>query len=473
MRANIPWAEPLQISLKAIEEWKAIAPKSASLTFWCLETGRISIDSYMEWARNYYELIEVTPEYFELTLNQRFWKQIKTVANWSPALLPLEQWDGVLFVGCVEPDPEVQWSFPVRYILCDPRFLNRRWTELNADLSLPPMKKEATNTGQMQSVLATATSMVNPRLEILKPQGLSDANATPEAESEPLPSVSLQLETNVKADMSKPAGLNLNLGKPKESLSLGTPEQFAKKVAIGNLDLGKLQLGSVSVNPPKTESAPPPQPNPPPAPTQLKPIPRPAAQEPTSESPKESTQTRRSRLQLEPKAATPVYGSAVDINGAPDQIEAARDQKAAVAWCFRQLKSRFSSVIVLVLNEEGLKPWKWESSIKPLTDPAQGISFESPSLFRVAARTLRPYHGFVVESPAHKVFFKAWGFAALPKHVTAIPVSVNGTLRGLFVCISNDQTHPLDVLEYAEMTVDKTVRQLGKTESPFTSTKAA
>src|SRR5262245_9726366 len=117
MRATKPWVEALKIDPQKVSAWAMEVPRHESVTFWCLEKGHLRSAEYFEWARDYYGLAQVSEEYFHQPANRDLWSKIHSVANWSPELLPIEEWDGVVFVACVEPPEGIQWSFPVQYVL--------------------------------------------------------------------------------------------------------------------------------------------------------------------------------------------------------------------------------------------------------------------------------------------------------------------------------------------------------------------
>src|SRR5271154_5402920 len=107
MRDSFLWVPALQVRESQFEEWKALAPKQESFTYWCLKTGRLAAHAYFDWAREHYGIAKVESGYFKHRPSFDLWSQIQTVANWSPWMLPLEQWDGVIFIGCVEPPTEM------------------------------------------------------------------------------------------------------------------------------------------------------------------------------------------------------------------------------------------------------------------------------------------------------------------------------------------------------------------------------
>lgn len=370
------WAKALQIPKALLDEWLTIAPIEESFTFWCLFTGRISVDNYFRWAKENYGIAFLEAGYFQQEPNRQLWSQIHSVANWSPWLLPIEQWDGVVFVACVEPPLEHTWSFPVSYVLADPNQLERLWQRLhNQDIT------------ETMAAMTTSTTT-----EILDGKTLFD-----------IP-VGLQKAGDGSASpLDGPMGLN-----------------------ISNLHLGADTQEATSPLPPDIEMP-----------------------------------TAVTAAPLSPPEAEPQSNlGPIDMAAGPDQIAVATTDEQCLAWFFKQLRSRFSTGVAMIYNKNYLSGWKWDSGLTP-TNPQLAIAFDGPSLFRITARTLRSYHGHVVDNPIHQAFFKAWGFTNPPAHITAVPIIVAGGFHGVFVCISNESLG-VDALEFAERIAGQTIMQMEK-----------
>lgn len=131
MKSVSPWISSLNISQLSYEGWVRDIPKNEAFTFWCLSTGKINDDLYISWAKEFYGLANLSPDFFNLPPNKQLWEQIKTVANWSEQIIPICEWDGAVFVACVEPPTEIQWSFPVRYVLARSQDMKNYWRKLN------------------------------------------------------------------------------------------------------------------------------------------------------------------------------------------------------------------------------------------------------------------------------------------------------------------------------------------------------
>lgn len=126
-----PWASALNIPQTTYQAWVAEAPQHESLTYWCLKTGKVKSERYLSWAREHYGLASIRSDFFRQNQNP-LWEKIKSVANWSAQMIPVHEWDGVVFIACAEPPQDIQWSFPVQYLLADVKDLESHWATLQS-----------------------------------------------------------------------------------------------------------------------------------------------------------------------------------------------------------------------------------------------------------------------------------------------------------------------------------------------------
>ncbi len=130
MKTVKDWVSGLKISSEKYESWLREAPAGESFTYWCLQTGRLDENAYIEWAREFYHLPSLNSEFFARPPRHDLWQSIQSVANWSASLIPIAEWDGVIYIVCVEPSPETRWSFPVQYLLARAHDLKNFWQAL-------------------------------------------------------------------------------------------------------------------------------------------------------------------------------------------------------------------------------------------------------------------------------------------------------------------------------------------------------
>ncbi|MCB0364545.1 MAG: hypothetical protein H6624_06205 [Bdellovibrionaceae bacterium] len=133
------WAQPFQVSSETYADWGQQAPSDRDFTYWCLETGRLSEGQYLNWAREHYGLASLEPEFFQTSPDLVLWSRVAAEGNWYEWMLPVGEWEGVVFVACVEPPRQVDWDFPVRFVLAPASGLRVAW-QLLQQHSQPAIK---------------------------------------------------------------------------------------------------------------------------------------------------------------------------------------------------------------------------------------------------------------------------------------------------------------------------------------------
>src|SRR4051812_3875800 len=104
MKQVPPWLKPFKISEDDYREWLGRFPSEDHLLSWGIETKRLDEQKYLKWAKAFYELPVLKEQFFDAPIPSDLWsKYIKE--PWGPSLLPLSEWDGTLYIGCLEPPP--------------------------------------------------------------------------------------------------------------------------------------------------------------------------------------------------------------------------------------------------------------------------------------------------------------------------------------------------------------------------------
>jgi hypothetical protein len=89
------------------------------------------------------------------------------------------------------------------------------------------------------------------------------------------------------------------------------------------------------------------------------------------------------------------------------------------------------------------------------------VHLQNPTFLRIVAKTAMPYHGYLMDSEAHRSFFQALGYQDLPACVTAIPIKSDGNLWGMMVAIGTEANQKMDSLAFAQEATDGLVSKLG------------
>src|SRR5687768_463953 len=103
MNSNFVWSQHFPVPEADIQTWHNEASEKKSLLLWCMEKGTIEPHEFLNWARDNYRVPSVGTQFFNTNKNTSFWAKIKDQAAWSEEIVPISEWDGVLYVACLEP----------------------------------------------------------------------------------------------------------------------------------------------------------------------------------------------------------------------------------------------------------------------------------------------------------------------------------------------------------------------------------
>lgn len=112
-----------------------------------------------------------------------------------------------------------------------------------------------------------------------------------------------------------------------------------------------------------------------------------------------------------------------------------------------KLHGTFQKVMILLKDDNGLRPWKWDDNFQCSTSSPSLLDLDKASPFRIVDKTQKPYHGYVVDSEINHVFFKEWNEGKLPEHITLAPMMIGETIVGMLLAVgqknSNDKKNLL------------------------------
>jgi len=567
MKAVKPWVKPLNVKFQEYETWTTQVDVETSITFWALDRRKLRTQDYLHWAREHYKIPVLKDPYFRDEASGDLYFQMKSVANWSAEMIPLTQWEGIVYVGCVEPPEDVKWSFPVRYVLVSARTLKKFWNQLQHEetmgtIAAPPAMAEVAKTAEAKEPLPhsreTSTEASEPVIEapslelnvptldsseakpIESPDGFELNIPTAEVAQTEKPVLDVPEGMDVSADaissaqepeasevpiLETPEGISMEsdsepVVETPQGISMDTPEGFSLNIPeeVGLVS----ESASEAPQPEAQKDGPVPEhmetatkepqvsapvavslDSPPPVATDEPEIPKPepAASEadayetpppappprqeavappisetdlPTTTSPpappipseSAAVAAEETAETIDDSGSLPMYQdheatgntkthfgmtltgvnkmaapeAVVDLdNDLPASLEAAESDKQVAAWAFNELKQIYNTSMILTAAETKLTPWKWESLWSPENEKAfETFEGNKPGVFRIVARTKQPYHGFVVDSPANVEFFTAWGYLELPKHVSVLPLKVDGHMIGMLLCVGEE-----------------------------------
>lgn len=135
----------------------------------------------------------------------------------------------------------------------------------------------------------------------------------------------------------------------------------------------------------------------------------------------------------------------------PTLISAATaNEESEIANAFERLRGSYQSSLIMRCADGAARPYKWDSTLPIVAnDEKFTVNLNYPSFFRIVAKTMHPYHGYVIESPVHKQFFANLNFENPPACVTAIPLRTGDNLWGLLVAFGGQPAQTTDALNEA------------------------
>jgi hypothetical protein len=381
------WVEALNIKPELLAEWSAQAPARKPILVHCIEQGLVDYGEYMRWAQERFGLAVLQANYFQATFDPNQLEQIKSSGDWHPWIFPVEQWEGVTFVACVEP-PQESDSPDVRYVLADPRAMHEAWG-------------------------GTITSIGRLKIDDVPP---------------PVPDAPVEMPEGLAA-APKPFVLELdqatfNIGPVTEVKPMPEEPPPAEKIE------------EAPEAPPVVAKAPPKAP-------ELKVVPA------VAEAP-----AAKPAATIKDIPVTPAAPAAA--KKAPVQRVSSADEDDAVKALFTALRERYSASLIMKCSEQNARVYQHDESLSPAGDAAKTtVNLSYPTFMRIVAKTNLPYHGYLVDSPAHNEFFAALGLDKLPTCVTAIPVRFENVLWGMVVAFGTEENQKMDSLNFAQEATER------------------
>ncbi len=457
------WAARFGISDREFAELQIHLAGSEDALRWCLLRGRIPLQDYMQWATETYDLPLLRDEFFSVPADPGCWDAVKSQFDWTSSFFPLAEWQGVLLIGCLEPP---RFHFPLSskhsLVVASPTSLESRFHEYE------PAKAYAPVSAPTPVQVTQTVKVAPPKLPTERPAQIPAtplaplvAEAPPKVRQRPAdevmaedlppaPDVSLSDPEGLVVEIAPPSSPNLfivpdglpltDIGRPISS----KPDGFEQDSVIMNLsdfdfssptlplvNLPKNNVSSITtIEKPSLSraveslGAEPPRaslPKVPPAPPVVGKTPMPLAPATTLTPPPIPTI-------LTARVSTTEPAVALSTCVTPDSL-----MSATVAHIARI----FEHGLILNFSRNELRPVKWSELLwSAKGDKPDAVSLEKPSLFRIVHKSSLPYHGYVNPSDAGIAFFNDFNRGLTAKHVTLIPIVLNGQLDSMLMGLS-------------------------------------
>ncbi len=143
-------------------------------------------------------------------------------------------------------------------------------------------------------------------------------------------------------------------------------------------------------------------------------------------------------------SATPVSKStpSAQKSGGPDDLE--------IIW--KKLGSHFDHVMVLTFKDGFAIPWRWDPKLMPKaqSEPLQKFTLAKASPFRIVARTQKSYHGLLVPNEVSDLFFQTWNQGSYPEHLSIAPILDGEVTTGFLMAWGNQAANTKECLQLIE-----------------------
>lgn len=450
--ANNPiWIEKFKISdeLKAQFE-KHSGSDGKSFLVWCLEHGHLNEDEYLSWASQEFQIPVLSKTFFENQDEKTKWKSTWTTARflssqWDNSLLPLEQYEDFVRVGCLE-IPELDIDRSVGYVLAPLSGMKMLWEEIYPAKPIDEPKVET----PVVPVVAENSVVTTPEIINIPPPPQSaefDANSlmaswgsvesTPE---EVLP------ETPVEAEEA-----------PQMPVGFAMPEGMAATSSAVDIPIPSITLKVE----PKIEAP------------KLPPIPEVVEQ--AAPQPQIVVKAKNPPI---PPMAPPVPGKIVndivgmiELRDAKEKLDDCTTLAEVANHAFAKFSRYFDRHMILLMKGFELRPNVWAGNWNLKSIKPNAINLDQASIFRIVSRTKLPYHGYTKPSVVNDLFFAEWTNANPPAHVTVVPLIVNDQLIGMIMGATDSSLDAKVALMDAERWVQDIAPHVHRTKN--TAVKAA
>lgn len=113
----------------------------------------------------------------------------------------------------------------------------------------------------------------------------------------------------------------------------------------------------------------------------------------------------------------------------------------------------YRNLMILKIKDNVVIPMRWDPSYKK-PKSLQGISLNQPSIFRIVARTKKPFHGPVTSNSINDQFIEHWFDGHKPNYLTIHPLFFEKECVGLLLGASDEPLDRKDSLHLMESTAE-------------------
>ncbi|PIS10000.1 MAG: hypothetical protein COT73_11675 [Bdellovibrio sp. CG10_big_fil_rev_8_21_14_0_10_47_8] len=375
-----------------------------------------------------------------------FFSKWRDLTSWSSQLIPIYEWDGILYVGCSRAPlkaPKLSQKLNVVYVLCEQEVLKTIWYEYQGTVTQQNPSPVAANDDSTLAIQDAVNSMIK-------------TPASPKKDEFSMDNLSAEVNASKKSQNSITKDScdfdDLELSSPPDPGSMDDLSGTDEKSTIEELNLN----GDMDVPA-----------NPPPLPAEMtKTIPRPSSELTKSVSGIKAMPFKTEVLYTQP-------GALSSKKDKPEEIEeitkisvghlkksAPKNSESIFDKVFSEMSHHFLKTMILLKEGDSMIPWKWDSKFQAPENPQTTLSLKIHSPFRIVMRTLKPYHGYVVPNEVSDRFFDEWNSSQAPDHLTITPILVEDHVVGAVLALGDKSADNKNSLHVAEKLAEEVSQQM-------------
>lgn len=407
-----------------------------------------------------------------------FWEGHKGKGQWSPDLLPLYEWDGLLYVASVDPESLDRSNFPPSWVVvhCPAAPLATLWSEWNdrrasEQPALVPQEfpqkapqKDVASMSLEELMDQSPDEPVDPRFRSKEaqnndfdlPEGLAPSGGSPTKDPYQVVSTGAVNLASLRADGGQaPAASQKPTVPPIAKVSGSDKKTQLHAKEISTADLPELPQIPDASDLSELPGIP-----------ELPEVPEISAERQQPE-PQTSTHTSVGSSKITATNGTAVAASEFTQTGAtrtairnysapsvPKKRQAlpvpTSDSTERLAKILQKLPGGYERALIARKSGNSMRVIFWREDHETESYPEFDFSLSIPSPFRLVTRTEKPYHGFVIETPFLKQFFHHWNGGQQPETLTVVPLREKDEVTGYLITMGSSEASERSALTAAE-----------------------
>lgn len=460
------WREHFKDRLAGLQ-----TPEMGSELAHALREGLIDEDEYLDWASRATLMPVLGRSFFsEQTPAPQLLGKISY--TWSEECFPVSEWDGLLIVACLEKPASFPTEHPAIFILAPLKEMCEWWPKMQegaesgeqaepggmpegfampAENTPSAPKLDFSNLSVVQSPPTEPTPTAEPPAAAAQAKSPADEDTI----LRPAPSTAAKSSPSILKPTAPAAGpAATDQGKPAPSVTtpaapVAPTPAATPKVSLKPTAPAATSAAAAAPTASVTASA---------TATASKPVAsKPAVADANSPLNDDYTVTRaissgaESPPQPMPVKTTVAPPLTTEKNTLASLLNSKPEVRPAAERVLSYMRPHFDKVMMLSLTDkkDAFYPALWNETFVGIVN-IQKIPLHSASLFKIVQITEKPYHGYVVASPANESFFTTWTSGEMPAHVTCVPIFFQGVLYGAFLGIGATTAYTLPTLRLCE-----------------------